>query len=429
VVVAAEMVGPAVANIHTERIVARHIPFSGRRENLFEEFFREFFGTAPTRRYKARSLGSGIVIDPEGYIITNAHVVSRATRIGVTLRDKREFQARLINLSPGSDVAVLKIDAEEPLPFARMGNSSDVMMGETVIALGNPFGLENTVTVGVLSARNRSIMEGGKIRYRDFLQTDAAINPGNSGGPLINVRGEIIGINTAIYASGYGIGFATPIDRVRKVLVDLTDHRELKGIWLGIRLEEGERGGVRVARIEPGGPAAGSGLRTGDRIVALDRNEIDGLLAFQKSMLHKDAGDKAMLGVRREGGEYVFTLVVKKLPRTLGERLAFEKLGILVRALNAPMAHQLGLAEGGGVIVLHADRESPAAAINMRQGDVITKLGKAIGATPAGIRYNLYSIRSLKHLGEFLQATEKGDAIIVYILRHGQEMRGELRVR
>ncbi|MBW2121055.1 MAG: trypsin-like peptidase domain-containing protein, partial [Deltaproteobacteria bacterium] len=216
VVRVAEAAGPAVVNIST-RVVSGggtnpFYEFGGG--TLFDEFFRDFF-ESPSRSYS--SLGSGVIIRPDGTILTNEHVILRAERIKVTLLDGREFEGRLVGSDPESDLAVIRIAGRGPFPTIAMGTSRDLMIGETVIAIGNPFGLSHTVTAGVVSSLHRSFRSGDRV-YRDFIQTDASINPGNSGGPLLNIMGELIGINTAIYRGAQGIGFAIPVDRVKRIV-------------------------------------------------------------------------------------------------------------------------------------------------------------------------------------------------------------------
>ena len=207
-----------------------------------------------------RPLGSGVIIDEEGYIVTNEHVVSRASKIKVRLSDGKDFEATMISSDPVSDIAVLKINSPTPLPYVKMGTSKDLMIGETVVALGNPFGLENSVTTGVVSAKNRTVTfntEYGEIKYDGLIQTDALINPGNSGGPLVNIDGELIGINAAIVNQAQGIGFAIPVDKVRQALVKLFNFRELNKVWLGAQVEEQDdtSKGIKVTSVEPESPA------------------------------------------------------------------------------------------------------------------------------------------------------------------------------
>ncbi|MFQ6672043.1 MAG: S1C family serine protease, partial [Candidatus Tectimicrobiota bacterium] len=230
VVKAVERVGPAVVNISTEEIVPSGGPFIRFREPFFEEFFQQFYELFPQRDVKRQSLGSGVIINPDGYILTNAHVISRATRIRATLIDNRDFEATLVGADTKTDLAVIKIDADDPLPVAPTGSSRNLLIGEPIIAIGNPFGLSHSVTTGVISALHRNIRgRSGRI-YADFIQIDASINPGNSGGPLVNIHGEVIGINSAIYQRAEGIGFAIPIDKTKRIVDDLIAYGQVHEI-------------------------------------------------------------------------------------------------------------------------------------------------------------------------------------------------------
>src|SRR5262249_34570209 len=217
----------------TQVVVDQANPFL-RGDPLFDEFFRRFMNP---RASTAQSLGTGVIITKDGFVLTNEHVLAGATQTRVTLSDGRQFDAELVGGDPASDLAVVRVKTGEPLPTPKLGDSDDVMIGESVIAIGNPFGLNSTVTTGVLSAVNRSIRGDGR-EYHGFLQTDASINPGNSGGPLLNMDGEVIGITTAILGNAQGIGFAIPINRARRVVDDLIQHGEVQPAWLGIFLQE-----------------------------------------------------------------------------------------------------------------------------------------------------------------------------------------------
>jgi serine protease Do len=296
---AASDVDKAVVSISTEydeKVPVRTYRFRGNgapfEDEFFDKFFKDFFESAPQREFKARGLGSGIIIDPEGYVLTNEHVVKRATKINVTLPDGQKFDAKVLGTDSRIDVALLKVDAHD-LPWAKLGNSDDVKIGEWVIAIGNPFGYvlqntEPTVTVGVVSALKRSLRESPEKTYTNLIQTDAAINPGNSGGPLVDIDGEVIGINVAIYTTsgGYqGIGFAIPINSAKRVIEQLKRGEKIQYGWLGVSIQkmtseladyfglEAPRGAL-VASVLENSPAEKAGIKSGDIIVRFDGVEI-----------------------------------------------------------------------------------------------------------------------------------------------------------
>jgi S1-C subfamily serine protease len=286
VVRAVRKISPAVVNISTE-YVAQASPF-GEMDPFFDLFFKEFFEPIPKRQVKGTSLGSGVIIDGKrGLIITNAHVIARGGVVKVLLNDEREFQARVVGADPDTDLAVLRISSPTALPEIPMGRSDDLMIGETVIAIGNPFGFSHTVTTGVISAIGRSIRTENQV-YHDFIQTDASINPGNSGGPLLNIKGELIGINTAIYAKAQGIGFAIPINKAKGIVAELvrygdTEDRssqhpahkeELSWKLLGVRVDDSDREGVIIRDIRRDSPLARIGALAGDIIRQIDEISI-----------------------------------------------------------------------------------------------------------------------------------------------------------
>ncbi len=405
VVIAVERVGKAVANLSTEKmLVERHVdPFFGFRYDFFDQFFNQFFGQHTEKRVK-QPLGSGVIIDEDGYIITNEHVISRATIIKVTLSDESKFNATVVSSDPIEDLAILKIDSPTPLPFVKLGTSKDLMIGETVIALGNPFGLENSVTIGVLSAKNRTITyrgEAGSLEYKDLIQTDALINPGNSGGPLVNINGELIGINTAIVNQAQGIGFAIPVDKVKKTLVTLFSFREIKKIWLGIEVEkpEEERKGVLITEIEDGSPAYNVGLKKGDVIVEMDSLQINGVLDFKKNMIKKDVGQDVTFKINRNDSTKKIVVKLQKVPLPSVEKLASDKFGFDLQEFEPSIAKRLGLGWlKGGVLITGVEINSPAGNAGIESSFVLVRVGQ-------------YSIYNLEELGILLNQIKRGDLI------------------
>lgn len=403
IVIAVEKVSPAVANISTERLISqRHVdPSFGSRSELFDQFFNDFFGQNQKQMVE-RPLGSGVIIDEDGYIVTNEHVVSRASKIKVRLSDGKDFEATIISSDPISDLAVLKINSPTPLPYVKMGTSKDLMIGETVVALGNPFGLENSVTTGVISAKNRTMAfssQSGDIKYDGLIQTDALINPGNSGGPLINIEGELIGINAAIVNQAQGIGFAIPVDKVRQALVKLLNFREINKIWFGAQVEERDdiSKGIMVSSIESGSPADKAQIKTGDYITKIDTKGIQDILDFEKYILKKNAGDKLYITINRGGRELQVEVKLEKAPLASVEKLALEKLGLFVQDLTPQLAKQLNLWwVKSGVLISGVQKNSPAAEVGIKEGHVIVYVGQ-------------YRINDIEELGASLKIMQKGD--------------------
>src|SRR6184192_3522259 len=357
VVQAVEKASPAVVNVSTEQVVERRAsPFPFPQDSFFEEFFRDFVDPRP-RRFKTTSLGSGVIVAADGTIMTNVHVIQRASRIHVTLLDQREFDAKLVGADADADIAVLRIKAGGDLPHIPFGTSADLMIGETVIAIGNPFGLSHTVTTGVVSAVGRSLHEEDRT-YTDFIQTDASINPGNSGGPLLNIKGELIGIDTAIYSrsgGSIGIGFAIPVDRARRVMRDLVSYGEVRRAWVGLVVQDltpqlaqhfGTRRGVVVAEIDPGSPAAGAGLARGDVITRVDGREIHSRDEFEQRVQDHAEGTKVVVTRRRDGSDDDVELVTAAFPAAQADDLAWHLLGL-----------GLGVGEGDDGLVVKRVRD------------------------------------------------------------------------
>jgi len=379
IVVAVEKVSPAVVNISTvvTEKVSPFFPFGG------DEFFKDFFPDMFSREYKHSSLGSGVIIDGEkGYIVTNHHVVARATEIKVITSNQKEYKGRSLGSDPRSDLAVIKIEASEKLPEAKLGNSEDLMIGETVIAIGNPFGLTHTVTTGVVSAIDRSVRAEDRI-YRHFIQTDASINPGNSGGPLLNIDGDVIGINTAIYQKAQGIGFAIPINKTKRIVKELLRAGEVQPPWLGLDLQEltselrrhfalpGGSGGVLVSDVYEKGPADRAGVKRGDVVLALGRAVVASLSDYQDALAEFTTGDRLTLKLFRRGQEISISLQPSSFPPELAPETVYRRLGIKVGEGRKGNAQQRS-----GVSIEEVKQDSEAARIGLRPGDLIAQVNE-----------------------------------------------------
>ena len=442
IIAAVERVTPAVVGI-SGRVRVQY-PTSGRRSQFFrdpfedfEDFFRRFFEQFPPREQREKQpVGSGMIINKDGYILTNEHVVRELDKddLWVTLPEGRSLKAELLEADGKSDVAVLKVE-EKDLPAVSFGHSEELKVGEWVIALGYPFGATlsqlkkeyvPTVTVGVISATDRSIQagagRGGVTTYTGLLQTDASINPGNSGGPLINIYGEIVGINTAILSTSggsIGIGFAIPIDKAKRLLDSLVRYGEIRRPWIGIYMQEltpdlaekfGVERGVLVADVVKGSPADKAGIQAGDVIQKLNGKPVESGLDLREEILKTEIGEEITLTLIRKGKEMDITFptgqeqeeIVQIAEGGLGEKL----LGIEVHSVTPELEKEYGLKEGAqGVVVTSVEPESPAAEAGINPGDMITRVNED----------------SITSLGDFQKAMEKvkpGDAVRLRV-RHG----------
>jgi serine protease Do len=392
----AEHLKPSVVNISTTQVVKGQrrtmprMPFPnpfGERDP-FEEFFERFFGGEnPQREFRRRSLGSGIIISREGYIVTNNHVVENASDIKVSLSDKEEFDAKVIGRDPKTDVALIKIEAKKDLSVVAMGDSGKLRVGEWVMAIGNPFGLGHTVTTGIVSAKGRIIGAGA---YDDFIQTDASINPGNSGGPLFNMNGEVVGINTAIVAAGQGIGFAIPVNVAKELLVPLREKGRVVRGWLGVQVQritpelaksfglDRERGAL-VADVMPDTPAAKAGIERGDVIIEFNGRRIDEMNDLPRVVASTPPNAEVPVKILRKGQEKVVQVKVTEMKE---ERVAAgggtleESLGMTVQELTPEIARSLGLSESKGVVVSNVDDGGLADEAGVRRGDVILEVNQ-----------------------------------------------------
>ena len=396
VALVAHNVLPSVVNIQTEATIRRRTV-----DPSFDPF--GFFG-GRERQYTSQSLGSGFVWSPDGIIVTNNHVIEGASRIAVNFNDGSRVPARLIGVDPDSDLAVLRVDAKN-LVAAPIGTSSDLMIGETVVAVGNPFGLSGTVTTGVVSALGRSVpsQEEGRT-FTDFIQTDASINPGNSGGPLLNIEGRVIGINVAIYAQAQGIGFAIPVDRARKVIQDLLDYGAVHSAWIGavtatLTPEEARRHDLRttrgalVVRVFGGSPAANAGLREGDVITAVNGRAVDSRESFSTHTATVSAGSPITLQVIRDGSTRTMAVRPVDPPQSLGLTILDEIAGIAVAD------------ESRRVVIDSVTRGSRADAIGLAAGDLI-------------VGVNGVEVRSVRELNDELIKAADRSSVVLSVQRH-----------
>ena len=387
VVKAVRAVSPAVVNISSAyEVRKRSSPFSGFGMNpFFEEFFRDFYDPRFERRQQQTSLGSGVIIDgTKGLILTNAHVIQKTGTIKVILENELEFEARIVGADPDSDLAVLKIDAANRLPAIKMGSSNDLMIGETVIAIGNPFGFSHTVTTGVISAINRSIRAEDRV-YHDFIQIDASINPGNSGGPLLNINGDLIGINTAIYAKAQGIGFAIPISKARKIISDLIQYGEVKQAWIGITVQDMDeklasylavsgKKGVIIKSVESQSPAEKAGLKESDIIFSIEDKKVNSVDDYESAAKSLAAGDTMQARLWRNGKEKTIAVETKVFPLELAEELAFKLLGIKIDDITKGVRRKYRIATREGVVISKIKKKSYLAHIGAEPGDVIRQI-------------------------------------------------------
>jgi len=422
----AELVGPAVVNIRTVKTlkgggpVLRHFqkePFG--REPPFNEFFERFFGDEMQREFKQPSLGSGFIIDKDGTVVTNNHVIEDADQIKVKLGDEKEFDAQVIGRDPSTDLALLKIKGTLEFPAVKLGDSAQMKVGQWVVAIGSPFGLERTVTAGIVSAKGRVIGSGP---YDDFIQTDASINPGNSGGPLINMKGEVIGINTAIVASGQGIGFAIPINLAKTVIAQLKSGGEVTRGWLGVAIQDvnqemadyygiDAKKGVFVADVFKGDPADAAGIKPKDIIVEVNGQKVETTRQLTSLVAGIPVGETAKVKVLRDGQPKTLNVKIAKrddkkviarseTPEKRGE----DPLGLRVSALTPEIAQRFNITETVGVIVTDVQSGSPAEEAGLRAGDIIKEI-------------NRQSIESVRDYTAALKKVEKNGTASLFVWR------------
>jgi serine protease Do len=426
---------PAVVNISTTRVIKNP---SGAPMTPFSEdpFFRQFFGDEFYRQFeipkerREQSLGSGVIVDSNGLIVTNNHVVAKADEIKVLLGDKREFKGKVVGTDPKTDVAVVKINAKD-LPTIPWGDSDKLQVGEYVLAIGNPFGLNQTVTMGIVSAVGRANV--GIAEYEDFIQTDAAINPGNSGGALVNVRGELIGINTAIFSQsgGYmGVGFAVPSDMVKSVMDSLVKSGKVVRGWLGVSIQDvspdlakqfalPEAKGAVVTDILENSPAAKAGLQQGDVIVSFDGAPVENTGMLRNRVAQTPIGKKVKVGVIRDKKDKELEVLIAEQPKEItrgqeegpggpDEEVSTALSGIEVRDLSPNLIQRYGLSKSDkGVVITQVEQGSAAAEAGLREGDLIVEI-------------NRQAVKSVKDYDRLAAKVGKQDSVLLLVNRQGR---------
>jgi serine protease Do len=384
----ANRLAPSVVNISTT-LQATSSPPSSFDDPGDDSAWEFFFGENLPRGFQQRGLGSGFIIDREGHILTNNHVVENSRKITVKVSDGKEFQAKVVGRDPKIDVALIKIDADRDLVPLVMGDSKELAVGEWVVAIGSPFGLDNTVTAGIVSAKGRQLGAGP---YDDFIQTDASINPGNSGGPLVDLQGRVIGVNTAIASetgANIGIGFAIPINLVKRIVPELKQKGRITRGWLGVAIQPltpgiaeslgmQKKDGALVAEVSEGGPAARAGLQEGDVIIAYDGKTIAAGRDLAVSVAETEIGREIELKVLRNGKQIALPATVSEAQETepIGPRADKPQLGLTVRSVASDSVQTLGLTPADGVLVTHVEPGSNADDAGLRRGDIIVEVGQ-----------------------------------------------------
>jgi serine protease Do len=384
----------AVVNISTTRVIRMR----SLGESPFDDIFQ--FG-GPQRDRKVQSVGSGFIVHEAGYIVTNAHVVAQASDVQVTLANKETLAAEIVSVDPEHDLAVLRVQPPSPLPHIRLGRSNDIMTGENVIAIGNPLGLGHTVTSGIVSALDRELQFAQDVTYAGLIQTDAPINPGNSGGPLLNVNGELIGVNTAIRGDAQNIGFAIPVDRIWELLPTLLDIERRQRVRFGLHVSGAD---TKVVQVTPDSPAAAAGLRAGDRILRFNGEKLTNGIDYYVHLLGQKPGAQVKLDVERGDEKLNVTVAVQEIPMPDGRALARKLFGIDLQEITADLRSSYGLPATVGLVVQRIERGTPAERARMKPSDLI-------------LRLNRVSVTTLNDVGLALEQVQPGQQVVVEGLR------------
>lgn len=437
IISAVKKVSPAVVSISgvAKRKVYRYYiePFPFKKDEFFEkffgkDFFEEFFPRREfEREYRAETLGSGVIINKEGYILTNSHVVSGVDKLEIELLDGRKFKGKVAGIDPETDIAIIKIKAHN-LPVVVLGDSDRIEIGQWAIAIGNPMGYQHTVTVGVISATKRRLKG---TTYEDLIQTDAAINPGNSGGPLINIHGEVIGINVAIERHPFtiiqGIGFAIPINTAKGVIDELIEYGEVTRPWIGVMIQEltpelaeefKVKEGVLIGDVMRGAPAQKAGIKRGDVVTAVDGKKVKTPFELRRQILNKKVGQKVMITLIRDGVKKSITVVTVEKPSEVPEieakapeEIKKERrwLEMDVSSITPQLKRRYNLADTQGVVVTDVELGSKAFRMGVREGDVIKEI-------------NRKKVQSLTDFTQITKRIRKGARVTLLIKRRGYTM-------
>ena len=426
----------SVVNISTVKVIKGRgltpMPFQGGKpfghDDPFKDFFDRFFRDQIPKEHRQKSLGSGFIIDKEGFILTNNHVVENTDKIMVKLADEKEFSAKIIGRDPKTDLALIRIETDRPLKPLPLGDSDKLEVGDWVLAIGNPFGLGDTVTAGIVSAKYRHIGAGS---YDNFIQTDASINPGNSGGPLLNTSGEVIGINSAIFSrtgGSIGIGFAIPINMAKDLLPQLKKGKVVRG-WLGVMIQKvtpelkdklklKDEKGALVADVTPNGPADKAGIKRGDVIVSFDGKVIKQMKDLPYIVGTTPVNKTVLVEVIRKGQEKDFQIKLGELKegkeaKETGQEKPY--LGMTVEELTPQLARNLGTSETSGLVVVQVNNNTPAAEAGIKQGDIILEIDQI-------------TVKTLEQYNKKIQDYKKGDSILFLIKRGGSTLYLTLKV-